>query len=251
MDKEKKDLSKISETEISAFLRRIEFSDTIAINQQTLKLLHAAFIAKIPFETLDIFSGKRFSLSLPDLYDKIVARRRGGYCYELNGFFFHVLQALGFEVFLYNARLYNNQQLEIPGSQHMVLAVMLEDLWLVDVGYGNGFIYPLLLDNPEPQQQGHRTFRSVLQDGEYIIQELDGKKWTSWYVFTRGPKTVADFEERNYFHQTHEESVFYKKRICMIARHDETVELIGNALTRRIRSGHPLSWSKKKIFLFC
>lgn len=241
MDEKKKNLSQISETEISAFLQRIAFSDRIAINQQTLKLLHAAFIAKIPFETLDIFSGKRFSLSLPDLYNKIVARRRGGYCYELNGFFFHVLQEMGFEVSLYSARLYDHQQLEAPASQHMVLAVKLEGLWLVDVGYGNGFIYPLLLDNHEPQQQGHRIFRSVHRNGEYLIQEIEGKEWTSWYVFTRAPKTVADFEERNHFHQTSERSVFFKKRICMIAHGDERIELVGNALTRRTSSEHHLS----------
>ncbi|MBS0606742.1 MAG: arylamine N-acetyltransferase [Verrucomicrobia bacterium] len=241
MDERKKNLSQISETEISAFLQRIEFSDRIAINSQTLKLLHAAFIAKIPFETLDIFSGKRFSLSLPDLYDKIVARHRGGYCYELNGFFFHVLQKIGFEVSLYCARLYDHQQMEVAASQHMVLAVKLEGLWLVDVGYGNGFIYPLLLDSPEPQQQGHRTFRALDRDGSYLIQEMEGKEWTSWYVFTREPKTVADFEERNHFHQTSERSVFFKKRICMIAHGDERIELVGNALTRRTSSEHHLS----------
>ncbi|MGE0671375.1 MAG: arylamine N-acetyltransferase, partial [Parachlamydiales bacterium] len=128
----------------------------------------------------------------------------------------------------------------------MVLAVKLEGLWLVDVGYGNGFIYPLLLDDTQAQEQGHRIFRSVHRNGEYLIQEIEGKEWTSWYVFTREPKTVADFEERNHFHQTSERSVFFKKRICMIARHDETVELIGNALTRRIPSGHHLSMVQEK-----
>jgi N-hydroxyarylamine O-acetyltransferase len=222
-----------SAREQAAFLQRIECSEVAAVNLQTLRILHAAHVAKIPFETLDIFSGKQFFLSLSDLYDKIVRRRRGGYCYELNGFFFHALQGMGFEVSMHNAQLYDSRQQVIPTSQHMVLIVKLEEPWLVDVGYGNGFTQPLLLECHEPQVQGHRTFRCLQDKGKFIVQERLEGVWEPWYVFTQEPKEIADFEGRNAFHQTSRDSVFFGKRICMLARGQETIELSGNQLIRR------------------
>lgn len=117
----------------------------------------------------------------------------------------------------------------------MILVVKCEGFWLADVGYGNGFIEPLQLDQLQPQRQGHRVFRCIPKDGKTIVQELNEGVWNSWYIFTKDPKTVADFEDRNRYHQTSEQSVFFRKRICMIARSDETVELIGNVLTRTTR----------------
>ena len=222
-----------TDREQAAFLQRIEYSEGAAVNLQTLRKLHAAHVAKIPFETLDIFSGKRFSLSLSDLYDKIVRRRRGGYCYELNGFFFHALQGIGFEVSMHNAQLYDSRQQAILTSQHMVLVVRLEELWLVDVGYGNGFTEPLSLESREPQQQGHRTFRCLQETGKFIVQERVEGVWEPWYAFAQESKEIADFEGRNAFHQTSRDSVFFGKRICMLARENETIELIGNQLIRR------------------
>jgi len=105
--------SKLTASQIAACLQRIEFLEPALLNLQTLKKLHAACVAKIPFETLDLFSGKIFSLRLADLYDKIVVRRRGGGCYELNGLFYHLLQGLGFQVSISNAHLYDRSQIPI------------------------------------------------------------------------------------------------------------------------------------------
>lgn len=222
-----------SDREQIAFLQRIEYSEVVAVNLQTLRKLHAAHVARIPFETLDIFSGNRFTLSPSDLYDKIVRRKRGGYCYELNGFFFHALKGIGFEVSMHDAQLYDHRHQVIPTSQHMVLLVKLEESWLVDVGYGNGFTEPLLLESHEPQQQGHRIFRCLQEQDKFIVQERMEGVWEPWYVFAKRPKEIADFEGRNAFHQTSRDSVFFGKRICMIARKHETIELSGNQLIRR------------------
>lgn len=226
----------MSQIEVHSSLKRIGFCGIPTVDQQTLKRLHVGHIEKIPFETLDIFSKKQFSLNPLDLHDKIVTRYRGGYCYELNGFFFYLLQGLGFEVSIYDACLYDNQEKLIPFSQHMILIVKLEELWLIDVGYGNGFTSPLLLNHSQPQQQGSRIFRCLHVNGEYIVQELNEGRWKSWYVFKTDSKRIADFEERNCFHQTCEESVFFGKRICMIASGDETIELVGNVLTKKTAS---------------
>lgn len=227
----------LSAAQVSAVLKRLEYSEAIIADLATLKKLHAASVAKIPFETLDVFIGKKFFLTLSDLYDKIVVRKRGGGCYELNGLFYHLLRALGFDVSICNAHLYDAKQALILDSQHMVLIVKLNGFWLVDVGYGNGFAEPLFLDRPEMQKQGDRVFRCLDENSRYIVQEKEHGSWISWYALTKAAKTIEDFEERNWFHQTNRESVFFGKRICMLAKGDETIELLGNVLVRKTSSG--------------
>ena len=227
---------KLSKSQIATLLHRIGFNDAITVSHQTLKKLHIACVTNIPFETLDIFFKKRFSLSLPGLYDKIVVNRRGGYCYELNGLFFYLLQGLGFEVSIYSAQLCDSGGAIIPSSQHMVLAVKLEHLWLTDVGYGNGFLEPLLLEDSPIQKQGNRSYQCASRNSKYVIEEMRNGVWRPWYVFAKEPKQVDDFEGRNRFHQTSRESVFFEKRISMIMRGDELIELYGNQLTRTTSS---------------
>ena len=59
--------------------------------------LGLAHLCAVPFENLDIAAGRALSLEPEAIYDKIVARRRGGFCYELNGLFAWLLRELGFD----------------------------------------------------------------------------------------------------------------------------------------------------------
>ncbi len=204
------------------------------MDEKTLCALHYAHIQNIPFETLDLFLKRPFKLTFEELYAKIVSRQRGGYCYELSGLFSFLLDNLGFDVSIHNAQLFDLQGNCLPKSQHMVLIVKLEKRWIADVGYGNGFLEPLLLDHPHPQIQGHRTFRCIHSDSSYIVQEQIGMIWHPLYIFTLQEKNLSDFEERNQFHQTNPSSVFFGKRICMVANSNESLELVGNKFIRTI-----------------
>lgn len=57
-------------------------------------------LTHIPFESLSLHYSvdRQVSIDLQDLYDKIVLRKRGGYCLENNAFFAGVLRSLGFQV---------------------------------------------------------------------------------------------------------------------------------------------------------
>jgi N-hydroxyarylamine O-acetyltransferase len=154
----------------------------------------------------------------------------------MNSLFSYLLQGLGFNVSICNAQLCNSRGFIIPNSQHMVLIVKLEQFWLVDVGYGNGFLMPLLLESFQPQKQGNRSYRLVHRDSKYVVEGMNNGTWQSWYAFTREPKQISDFEDRNRFHQTDRDSTFFEKRICMIMREDEAIELNGNQLIRKTSS---------------
>src|SRR6266436_9958960 len=84
--------------DIRAYLQRLSYTGAIAPSAETLRLLQLAHLRAVPFENLSIHSGEPVVLDDRALFEKIVGRRRGGFCYELNGLFAALLRALGFQV---------------------------------------------------------------------------------------------------------------------------------------------------------
>src|SRR5262245_1566225 len=87
----------------NAYLKRIDYRGRLDPTAETLRGLHVAHMLSVPFENLDIPLGRPIVLDEDALFDKIVARRRGGFCYELNGLFAALLRSLGFDVTLLSA----------------------------------------------------------------------------------------------------------------------------------------------------
>jgi N-hydroxyarylamine O-acetyltransferase len=157
--------------------------------------LHLAHLMCIPFENLSIHSGERVQLETGWLFDKLVTRRRGGFCYELNGLFAELLRALGHRVDLLAARAFKSDgTLGIP-FDHLCLRV--DDVWLADVGFGDSFITPLRLDSREAQHDGRRSFR-IVDDGGLFVEDA-GKRV---YTFELTPHALADFAPGCDFHQS-------------------------------------------------
>jgi N-hydroxyarylamine O-acetyltransferase len=94
----------------------------------------------------------------------------------------------------------------------------LEERWLADVGFGDSFLEPLLLDSRDEQVQGTRSFR-IVEDDDYLVlmRRTQGADWEPQYRFTLQPYTFADYEEMCRYHQTSPDSHFTKGRICSLA----------------------------------
>ena len=71
--------------DINAYLRRINWTDPVSVDATTLRRLHVAHLRAVPFENLSIHWGEPIVLGDDALFEKIVTRRRGGFCYEFNG----------------------------------------------------------------------------------------------------------------------------------------------------------------------
>jgi len=126
--------------DVAAYLHRIHYRGPLAPTAETLRALHLAHHLAVPFENLDIHLGQPIILDEARFYDKIVRRRRGGFCYELNGLFAALLRELGFDVTTLSARVIDTQPGMIgPEFDHLVLLVQLEERWLADVGFGDSF----------------------------------------------------------------------------------------------------------------
>lgn len=202
---------------VEAYLQRICYHRDRTPNAETLRNLHHAHILAVPFENLDIHWGRPIVLDEKSLYEKIVLRRRGGFCYEANGLFAALLRELGFNVSLLSARVMDGGK---PGPEfdHLTLLVQLEERWLADVGFGDSFREPLRLDDPNEQLQNHGAYR-LTRDGEQwtLLARSSDNEWEPQYMFTLRPYQLADFAGMCHYHQTSPESHFTQKRVCSLA----------------------------------
>lgn len=197
----------------------------------TLRLLHERHLHSVPFENLDIQRGVPIVLELPALLDKIVLRRRGGFCYELNGAFAWLLRELGYRVSLLAAEVARPEGgFGIP-FDHLTLRVDLERPYLADVGFGEGFRHPLPLESPEVVVQDGASYR-IREEGSYRILERATAKepLRPQYRFTLTPRELTDFAEGCRHHQTSPESTFTRKTVCTRALPEGRITLTADRL---------------------
>jgi N-hydroxyarylamine O-acetyltransferase len=208
---------------IPAYLDRINYHGPLAPTAETLRELQVAHLLTVPFENLSIHARQLIALDDNALFEKIVKRRRGGFCYEVNGLFAALLRALGFDVKMLSAGVANAEGGFGPDFAHMALMVTLDERWLVDVGFGDSFCEPLLIDERGDQRQGERAYR-IDSDGTYLIlmrhDDDAGGGWKAQYRFTLQPHEYGDYEEMCRYHQTSPQSHFTRGRICSRATPD-------------------------------
>jgi N-hydroxyarylamine O-acetyltransferase len=213
---------------IAAYLDRINYSGPLAPNAETLRELQVSHLLTIPFENLSIHAKQSIVLDDNSLFEKIVKRRRGGFCYEANGLFAALLRALGFDVTMLSAEVANAKGGFGPDFDHMALMVAIDERWLVDVGFGDSFREPLLIDTRDEQWQGERGYR-IESDGRYLIlmqrDDVADGEWKAQYRFTLQPHEYSDYEEMCRYHQTSPLSHFTRGRICSRATPDGRVTL--------------------------
>ncbi len=202
---------------IAAYLERIHYRGPAAPTAETLRELHRAHMLAVPFENLDIHTGREIVLDEQRLYDKVVGQRRGGFCYELNGAFGGLLRELGFNVKKLAAGVGRADGSFGPLFDHMALLIEIDEPWLADVGFGEGFREPLRLDDEGEQAQAFGAYR-IRRDGEQrILERRNGGEWQPEYRFTLQPYEFGDYAEMCRYHQTSPLSHFTQNRICSLA----------------------------------
>jgi N-hydroxyarylamine O-acetyltransferase len=216
--------------DVDAYLRRIGYNGAGAPNGATLRELHRQHLFAVPFETLDIHLGVPILLDVERTYDKIVSRHRGGFCYELNGLFCALLRALGFQVEMLSARVRREDGGFGPEFDHMLLKVELDQPWLVDVGFGDSFVDPIVFHaGGADQVNGHR-YTVLPVDNEWQLLREDTKGQLPLYAFRDVPHPLEAFREMCAFHQTSPESHFTRSWICSRAMPDGRITVANMCL---------------------
>ena len=214
--------------DIEEYLQRINVAGPLAIDLDTLRRLHIAHLQTVPFENLSIHWREPIVLNDDALFDKIVCRRRGGFCYELNGLFAALLRALGFRVTMLSGGVANAKGEFGPDFDHMALAVHLERPYLADVGFGDSFVEPLRLDDRAEQTEAPRIFRIDEHRGRLTLQRRDpGGDFRPQYRFDLRPHVLADYEPMCLYHQRSPNSHFTRETVCSLATSDGRVTLSG------------------------
>ena len=218
--------------DIRAYLDRIGYRGPRNPTAETLRALQVAHLQAVPFENLSIHARQSIVLDDESLFDKVVVRRRGGFCYELNGLFAALLRALGFQVTLLSAGVARADGTFGPDFDHMALLVTLEERWLADVGFGDSFRDPLRLDAREEQPEGTRGFRIDENDGHLLLLRRDGAEepWQPQYRFTLQPHEYADYAGMCLYHQTSPESHFTRQTVSSLATSEGRITLSGMKL---------------------
>jgi N-hydroxyarylamine O-acetyltransferase len=217
---------------LAAYLQRIGYEGNLDPTLETLKELHFAHTSAIPFENLDILLGRGISLDLADLQAKLVASRRGGYCFEQNALFAAVLESLGFKLLRLAARVRFGAT-EIRPRTHMLLEVEVDnEPWLADVGFGcTGLRYPVLLRPGEPDRQGAWAFRVKSEGQVFVLQSQEPEGWLDLYAFTREPQFAVDYVLGNHFTATHPHSPFVQNLIVQKGSLSSRLSLRNRELT--------------------
>jgi N-hydroxyarylamine O-acetyltransferase len=186
----------------------------------------------VPFENLSIHLGEPISLAEEDLIGKIVGRRRGGFCYELNGAFACLLERLGGQVRRVAARVYGEEGRPGPPFDHLTLVVRLPDgtgPWLADVGFGAHSTYPLLADaRAEQADPGGRFLLIDTPDGDIDVVK-DGQLQ---YRIEWRERALDDFVPTCWWQQTSPRSHFTKSVVCSRLTEDGRISISGRKLIR-------------------
>jgi N-hydroxyarylamine O-acetyltransferase len=179
----------------------------------------------VPFENLDIPLRRPIVLDEGLLFDKIVRRRRGGFCYELNGLFSALLRDLGFDVQRLSARVSDGDGGFGIEFDHMTLLVQLDEPYLADVGFGDSFLEPLRLNVREAQVQERGSYLLREEGVHMTYLQLEEDAWKLQYLFRMQPYALSDFAQSCVYHQTSPESSFTQRRVCSIATPEGRITL--------------------------
>jgi N-hydroxyarylamine O-acetyltransferase len=207
---------------IDEYLERIDYHGPRTPDLECLGAIHQQHLLQIAYKNLDVQLGRPLDFDIDRIFDKIVRRRRGGWCYEMNGLLGWALEELDFDVM----RMSGGD--EMLGN-HLVLAVQLDQTYIADVGLGNGMIEPTPLREGK-FSQGFREFElSRLKDGHWRFRNFPGAMPLDFdFAFVRSDESVlaACCEKL----QKDPESMFRQNLLCMRLHPEGARFLLGRIL---------------------
>ena len=230
--------------DLDAYCRRIGFTGPRTPTHATLARLVSLHAAALPFENIEVLARRVPALDLAGLQRKMIAQRRGGYCFEQNGLLRHVLQAFGFDAHPLEARIRSRIPADVvTGRTHLVTRVVLDGAdHLVDVGCGTiAPVAPLALASPAEQPAATGRYRLVDVGSELLLQSLAADGWQDAYAIQPGAPAPVDAEIGNWWVATHPASMLANNLLVGRALDDGRLRLFNHRLSAfRPESAEPV-----------
>ena len=207
------------ELSVEKYLQRINYTGDVKPTKENLVALQRAHLMSVPYENLDIYYGRDFTLAMEELYDKIVLRHRGGYCFEINGLYAWLLRQMGYEVEEYFGRWLYLDPLEAPARRHRVIRVKFPDGdFITDVAVGQRApLTPLAFQYDLVQPREGFNYRIVQDDVLCnVVQREEDGKYVNFFSFDLAPQLNIDFTYVHFYCMKHPDSIFNKKILVHI-----------------------------------
>ncbi|MDC8003528.1 arylamine N-acetyltransferase [Aureisphaera galaxeae] len=201
---------------IENYVKRFNYEGDIAPTLDVLTHLQETHLLNVPFENLDIHYKTPILLDLDRIYRKIVERRRGGFCYELNGLFYRLLRAIGFEAKMISARVYSDKKEDFGAEyDHLAIIVTIDEIeYLVDVGFGEFAFRPLKFEMNKVQSDSRGDFIFENHENGYIkVSKITGETKSAEYIFTKQERSFQEFGGMCHYQQTSPDSHFTQKKL--------------------------------------
>jgi N-hydroxyarylamine O-acetyltransferase len=219
------------EMEIREYLARFFGTQNKEVSISNLAELQRLHMQHIPFENLDVIRKVPIYLNLQSIYEKIVSRKRGGYCYELNGLFHWLLTELGYEAHLISATVRRPTGEWAKADTHAAIIVQMEQSYLIDVGFGDSTYLPIPI-NGEERTDISGSYRIIQQlDHSFYLERFNNSERRTLYRFGLDPKELVDFHEGCVFNQVAKESSFTHSDIITLATPTGRITLADQTVT--------------------
>lgn len=224
--------------DLTGYFDRIDYRGPADPTLEVLQDLMTAHSRTIPFENLDPVLGVPVDdLSAAALTDKLVYRRRGGYCYEQNGLMGHALTEIGFRVRRLAGRVIwmLGPDAPLPAQTHTVLAVRFpgaQATYLVDVGFGGQTpTSPIRFEIGGVQQTTREPYRLQDRGDGLVLQSEVRGDWQDLYEFSARTQPQIDLKVGSWYVSTHPKSHFVTGLLVAMVTAEGRCNLSGPNLT--------------------
>jgi N-hydroxyarylamine O-acetyltransferase len=228
----------VTSFDLDGYLARIGWTGPRDATFATMAGVLRAHMTRIPFENLDVLLGRGIQIDPDSVYAKLVAARRGGYCFEHGTLLQAALLRLGFSPVVHAARVILMRPRNEAPLTHMFLTVQLDDVrYVLDPGFGgHAPLVPVPLTAAETRDQ--RDVHRMIQRGDDWVLEaqIDGAPTALW-CSTLEPAAPVDFVMANHFVATFPTSIFVTNLMLRAITDHGRVSVMNRALTRRHDGG--------------
>jgi N-hydroxyarylamine O-acetyltransferase len=221
----------MNDAQLARYLERIGHGWNVRPDLETLRSLHRAHVTAIPFEALDVQLGLVPSLEPDAIFDKLVKRRRGGWCYEMNGLFGAALEAVGFSVTRLSCAVMRQEGGDARLGTHLALLVHCDGDWLCDVGFGGSLLEPLPLAPGQREEAPYTVSLAETGEGHWRFSERFDTPFG--YDFRPVAADEAQLATKRDWQATHPESTFTLNFVAQKRQAQRHLVLRGRVLTER------------------
>ena len=217
------------------YFARIDYSGPVRADFATLVALHRAHLAAIPYENLEIQLGRKNVLAEEAFIDKLVRRRRGGWCYEMNGLLTTALREIGFTVTRVAGGVSRDVIAEQAVGNHLVGLVDLDRRYVADVGLGDGPFEPFPLEERTWTERS-MTFRLERLDASWWRFHNHAHGFAPTFDFTEEPRGLGWYQDMCTLLQTADFSPFVNNAL-VIRRSEDGVRALRETTLVTVANG--------------